>query len=137
MQREFSSDDCFVIMLGKQANFSKISYKGTQEKTNKKVLGKNGAYSRVRQTKNFEGEITMPQSEYEALVAALPAGKDPLDIAPFSIAVSYIDTITGYKVTDVLTGCEITEWEKSMEVDSEGMDVVCPLIIGNIELQKA
>lgn len=136
MQREFSSDDCFVIMLGKQANFTSISYKATQEKTNKKVLGKNGTYSRVRKTKNFEGEIIMPQSEYEALVAALPAGKDPLDIAPFSIAVSYIGD-SGYKVTDVLTGCEITEWEKKMEVDSEGMDVVCPLIIGNIELQKA
>jgi hypothetical protein len=133
--REFSGKDVQVTMLGKPVSLKSIKYKGSQAKENMYVLGKKEPYAKMVGRKEFEGEIVMPQSEFEALVRSLPVGQDPLDIAPFDIVVMYIDEVTGFIVTDVLKDVELTEYEKEMAQDDDAMDITIPLNIGGIILR--
>jgi hypothetical protein len=133
--REFSGKDVQVSMLGKPVNLTSIKYKASQSKENMYVLGKKAPYAKVVGRKEFEGEMTMPQSEFEALVRSLPAGNDPLDIAPFDVVVMYIDETTGFIVTDVLKDVEMTEYEKEMANDDDMMEITIPLNIGDILLK--
>jgi hypothetical protein len=133
--REFSGKDVQVSMLGKPVSLTSIKYKASQDKENTYVLGKKTPYAKVVKRKEFEGEMTMPQSEFEALVRSLPAGNDPLDIAPFDVVVMYIDETTGFIVTDVLKDVEFTEYEKEMNATDDMMEITMPLSIGNVLLK--
>ena len=132
--REYSGKDCKIAMLGREVNAISINYKGSQEKTNMFVLGKATPHAEIVGRKEFEGEIVLPQSEFEAIVRSLPAGQDPLDIAPFDIVVLYIDEVTRLAVTDILEDCTFTEYGKEMANEDNMMEVSLPLRISNIKL---
>ncbi|GAB4129594.1 MAG: hypothetical protein Fur0027_14580 [Raineya sp.] len=134
MAREYSGKDCKIAMLGREVAAISISYSGKQEKTNMFVLGKSTPYAEIVGRKEFEGEIVLPQSEFEAIVRSLPAGQDPLDIAPFDIVVLYIDEVTRLAVTDILEDCTFTEYGKEMKNEDDMMEVSLPLRISNIKL---
>lgn len=121
-------------MLGRPVALRSISYKATQEKQNVYVLGRKEPFAKMTGRKQFEGELVMLQSEFEALVRSLPAGNDPLDIAPFSIEILYIDEVSGLIITDRLLEVEFTEYEKAMNEDDDMMEITIPLNIGRILL---
>lgn len=133
MIREFSGLDCVVSMFGRTVAADKISYKVKQDKKNHYVMGSAKPYSKLRKTKEYEGSVTFPQSEFEAIQRNLPAGKDITDIAQFDVVVMFIDSDTGVAITDILKDCEFTEAGKEMGNDSEMMQITCPLSIGNIQ----
>jgi hypothetical protein len=134
MVREYSGQDTTTIALGRTLAVVSVKYSGKQDKKNKFVMGSDRAYSRTRGIKEYEGEMVIPQSEFETIERTLPAGKTPLDIAPFDITLLYIDSETGIAVTDVLKNCEFTAWDKEMKTGSDGMDISLPLIIGDVLL---
>ena len=132
MTREYSGKDVQVSALGRPIAVTEIKYKASQEKKNKHVLGRKVPYAKIVGRKEYEGEMVLPQSELEALQRSLPAGKDPLDIAPFDVVVIYIDEVSNVIVTDILKDCVFTELEKGMKQDDDSMDVSMPLSIGKI-----
>jgi hypothetical protein len=134
MTREYSGKDCKVAMLGREVSAISISYSAKQEKTNMYVLGKSSPHAEIVGRKEFEGEIVLPQSEFEAIIRSLPAGQDPLDIAPFDIVVVYVDDVTNLIVTDILEDCTITEYSKEMKNEDDMMEVSLPLRISNVKL---
>lgn len=132
--REYSGKDVKIGFLGREVSAISISYTATQAKTNMYVLGKKDPYAKTVGRKEYEGELVLPQSEFEALQRSLPAGSDILDIAPFDISVLYIDEVTNVIVADVLKNVEFSEYTKEMAQDTEMMEVTIPLSIGNILL---
>lgn len=134
MAREYSGKDCKVAMLGREVAAISIKYSAKQDKKDMYVLGKSTPHAEIVGRKEFEGEIVLPQSEFEALVRSLPAGQDVLDIAPFDIVVLYLDEATGLAVTDILEGCSFKEYEKEMKNEDDMMEISLPLRISNIKL---
>lgn len=132
--REYSGKDVKIGFLGREVSAIRIAYTATQAKTNMYVLGKKDPYAKTVGRKEYEGELVLPQSEFEALQRSLPAGSDVLDIAPFDISILYVDEITNVIVTDVLRNVEFTEYSKEMAQDTEMMEVTMPLSIGKVIL---
>lgn len=132
--REYSGKDVQVTMLGRSVALRSLKYKASQEKQNVYVLGRKDPYAKMVGRKEYEGEIVMLQSEFEALVRSLPAGNDPLDIAPFDIVVLYVDESTGFIITDVMKEVEFTEYEKAMTEEDDMMEITLPLNIGRVLL---
>lgn len=134
MANEYSGKDVQVTMLGRPTAVTAISYQAQQEKQNFYVLGQKKPYSTIKGRKQYEGSISLPQSEFEALLRSLPAGTDPLDIAAFDIVIVYVSEDSSLIVTDILKGCEFTEYEKSMENEDDNMIIEMPLKISDVLL---
>ena len=105
--REYEWSDVNVVVAGRVVTGLRgIKYSSKQEKELLHAKG-NKPHSVQRGNKTYEGEITLLQSEYEALRKA--AGGDILDIS-FNTAISYGNPSKGDAVTnDILIGCEFTE----------------------------
>lgn len=105
--REYEWSDVTVVMAGRDVTGLRgVKYSSKQEKELLYAKG-NKPHAIQRGNKDFSGEITLLQSEYEALKTS--AGGDVLNIT-FDIVVcvgtpSKGDVIT----TDILINCEITE----------------------------
>lgn len=105
--REYEWSDVNVVLAGRSVTGLRgISYNRKQEK--EALHGKGSKpHSIQRGNKTYDGEITLLQSEYEALRQA--SGGDVLD-ASFNIVASYGNPTKGdVVVTDILIGVEITE----------------------------
>ncbi len=105
--REYEWADVGVVVAGRVVTGLRgIKYNTKQEKELLYAKG-NKPHGIQHGNKDYSGELTMLQSEYEALRAA--AGGDLLD-AQFDVAVSYGNPTKGdVIVTDILVGCEFTE----------------------------
>lgn len=105
--REYEWSDVNVAVAGRVVTGLRgIKYSSKQEKELLHAKG-NKPHSVQRGNKTYEGEITLLQSEYEALKKA--AGGDILDIS-CNVIVSYGNPSKGDAVTtDSLIGCEFTE----------------------------
>jgi hypothetical protein len=80
------------------------------------------------------GSLTIHQSEFEALQAATPRGKDPTDWAPFDITVAYAPE--GGEITvDVVPNCRVSRWEKGMTTEEGHMTIDLELATGIPRLQ--
>ncbi|MBN1183860.1 MAG: hypothetical protein JXB49_16325 [Bacteroidales bacterium] len=79
--------------------------------------------------KTYEGNITLLQSELEAITkAAKTAGyADLTDIPGFDIQVTYAN-IGDRPTTDSLIGCEFTEETKSLKQGDKFMEISLPVI---------
>ena len=105
--REYEWSDVKAVMAGRLVTGLRgIIYSSKQEKEALYAKG-NKPHSIQKGNKTYDGEITLLQSEYEALRKA--AGGDVLD-ASFNITVAYGNASKGDAiVTDTLIGVEITE----------------------------
>lgn len=123
MAKEFSWQSVRVNILGRTIlGIKGVSY---NRKTEKTALYGRGAKPLALQSgnKQFEGAITLLQSEVNAMVDAVKAAnalQDLTDVA-FDIVVSYGEGNTAK--TDVLIGCEIEEYEKGMEQNDPNMEI--------------
>lgn len=77
------------------------------------------------------GSMTLLQSTVEAMLAALPPGKNLTHIAPFTLTVSYAPE-GGIAVTDQLIGVRIASFKKGMKTGDGNMTVDCSLVIADI-----
>lgn len=105
--REYEWSDVTVVMAGRPVTGLRgVKYSAKQEKELLHAKG-NKPHSIQRGNKTYDGEITLLQSEYEALKQA--SGGDILD-ASLDIVAAYGNPSNGdVMTTDVLVGVEFTE----------------------------
>lgn len=105
--REYEWSDVTVVMAGRMVTGLRgVKYSAKQEKELLHAKG-NKPHSIQRGNKTYDGEITLLQSEYEALKQA--SGGDILD-ASMDIVAAYGNPTAGDVITtDVLVGVEFTE----------------------------
>lgn len=105
--REYEWSDVTVVLAGRLVTGLRgVKYSAKQEKELLHAKG-NKPHSIQRGNKTYDGEITLLQSEYEALKKA--SGGDVLD-ASVDIVAAYGNPSAGDVVTtDMLVGVEFTE----------------------------
>lgn len=105
--REYEWSDVNVVAAGRPlTGIRGVKYSSKQEKEALHAKG-NKPHSIQRGNKTYDGELTVTQSEYEALRAA--GGGDILDIS-IDIVVAYGNPSKGDVITtDLLKGVEFTE----------------------------
>ena len=105
--REYEWSDVTVVMAGRPVTGLRgVKYSAKPEKELLHAKG-NKPHSIQRGNKTYDGEITLLQSEYEALKQA--SGGDILD-ASLDIVAAYGNPTAGDVITtDVLVGVEFTE----------------------------
>ena len=105
--REYEWSDVKVVSAGRPVTGIRgVKYSSKQEKEVLHAKG-NKPHSIQRGNKTYDGELTVTQSEYEALRAA--GGGDILDIS-IDIVVAYGNPSKGDVITtDLLMGVEFTE----------------------------
>lgn len=105
--REYEWADVAVVMAGRMVTGLRgVKYSVKQEKELLHAKG-NKPHSIQRGNKTYDGEITLLQSEYEALKQA--GGGDILDLST-DIVSSYGNPSAGDVITtDILIGVEFTE----------------------------
>ena len=105
--REYEWADVTVVMAGRLVTGLRgVKYSAKQEKELLHAKG-NKPHSIQRGNKTYDGEITLLQSEYEALKKA--SGGDILD-ASMDIVAAYGNPTAGDVITtDMLVGVEFTE----------------------------
>lgn len=105
--REYEWSDVNVVAAGRPVTGIRgVKYSSKQEKEVLHAKG-NKPHSIQRGNKTYDGELTVTQSEYEALRAA--GGGDILDIS-IDIVVAYGNPSKGDVITtDLLKGVEFTE----------------------------
>lgn len=105
--REYEWSDVNVVMAGRPiTGLRGVKYSAKQEKELVHAKG-NKPHSIQRGNKTYDGEITLLQSEYEALRQA--CGGDVLD-ASVDIVAAYGNPTNGDAITtDILISCEFTE----------------------------
>ena len=105
--REYEWSDVSVVIAGRTVTCLRgVKYSAKQEKESLHAKG-NKPHSIQRGNKTYDGEVTLLQSEYEALKQA--SGGDILD-ASMDVIASYGNPSAGDVVTtDVLVGVEFTE----------------------------
>lgn len=105
--REYEWSDVTVVLAGRLVTGLRgVKYSAKQEKELLHAKG-NKPHSIQRGNKTYDGEITLLQSEYEALKKA--SGGDILD-ASIDIVAAYGNPTAGDVITtDMLIGVEFTE----------------------------
>lgn len=105
--REYEWSDVTVVLAGRPVTGIRgVKYSAKQEKELLHAKG-NKPHSIQRGNKTYDGEITLLQSEYEALKQA--CGGDILDVS-LDIIASYGNPSQGDVITtDALLGVEFTE----------------------------
>lgn len=105
--REYEWADVSVVMAGRMVTGLRgVKYNAKQEKELLHAKG-NKPHSIQRGNKTYDGEITLLQSEYEALKQA--CGGDILDVS-IDIVAAYGNPSAGDVITtDILVGVEFTE----------------------------
>ena len=105
--REYEWVDVSVVMAGRMVTGLRgVKYSAKQEKELLHAKG-NKPHSIQRGNKTYDGEITLLQSDYEALKQA--CGGDILD-ASIDIVAAYGNPSAGDVITtDILVGVEFTE----------------------------
>ncbi len=107
-----------------------INYKRKQKKENNYGAGQQPV-SRGYGNYEYEGDIELYLDTWKAIIANSP-GRDPLQISPFDIPVTF--TGTGVTTTkDVLRGVEFMEDPLETKSGDTKMTVKIPLIIAGID----
>lgn len=125
--REYEWADITVVLAGRPVTGLRgVKYSAKQEKELLFAKG-NKPYSVQRGNKSYEGEVTLLQSEYEALKQA--CGGDILD-ASMDMVVSYGNPSAGDTITtDMLIGVEFTEdpteWKQGDKFEEKSMPFIC------------
>lgn len=125
---EYAFEDVKISLLGRSLRgFVSFSYGANKNYTNIHGRG-NVPIKRGRGKKDAEpARLTILQSEFEALQAAIPAGLDVTNLAPFNIVVAYAPT-GGQLTTDVVPYCQIQRYTKGMSTDDGNMTIELEMI---------
>jgi hypothetical protein len=132
---EYSFVDIKALAGGKIiAGLRGIKYSIKQEKELIHASGKTPrgiAFGR----KSYEGEISILQSELEAMILSckVGGGKDVTDIHGLDIVISYQPTGSLKLTTDTIKNVEFTEMAKDLKWDGKFMEVSLPFICQEIK----
>ena len=129
--REYEWSDVTVVLSNRDViGIRGIKYKETIEREALYAKGKM-PHSIQGGNISFEGEITVLQSELEALIAA---GKGSiLRLKGLTANISYGDPLDGDSlITDRVEGIYFTESEKSLTQGDKNMEITLPFIALNV-----
>jgi len=134
--REYEWADISLVVGGLPiAGFRAASYKREREKEAMFAKGRK-AHSIQSGNEAVTGSLTFTQSQLEAL--ELAAGGNILD-AKMDIVVSYGAELNAASIanaaisTDIIIGCEFTEYEKGMAQNDKFMEIVMPFLALDIK----
>ena len=126
--RQYSFSDISVNILGRTLEgFRGVSYKVSVEKGLLHGRGKK-ALSIQNGSEKVEGELMLLQSELEAMRLAVKTANPlaKLTDVSFDIVVTYGNGATA--VTDIIQGCQFTEYEKGMQAADKFMEISMPFL---------
>ena len=131
--KEYAWIDVNVVMLGKPVTGLRgIEYKSQRQKEALYATGKKARGIQLGK-KEYEGTITVLQSELIAMQAAAKAkGYDDITDLEFDIIVSYIPE-GGVVQTDKVVNASITEAPNSIKVDDLYSEHALPFIACDVE----
>lgn len=132
--KQYAWSNVEVVLFGRPLTAIRgVKYKAAQEK---EVLYGAGdkPLSIQAGNKTYEGELTLLQSELEAIQQAAGKGCDVTDIPAFDIIVTYKMQGAGALIRDVVKFAEFTEVEKSMSQGDKFMEITLPFIA--LDIQK-
>lgn len=130
---EYSWCDIELVMHGRKVTGLRgIRYKSGQEK--EAIYGAGcEPVALGRGNKAYEGEVTVLQSEYEALVRAAGKGRDVTDLRGFDIVIAHVPRDGGQIVTDIVKYAEFTESEKSWKQGDKFIEIALPFVALGID----
>ena len=132
--KQYSWNDISVAFGGKiEEGVTEVEFSVKQEKDVLRGRG-NKPYQVLKGNKDFEGKINIWQSALEAMIKDAP-NKDILALR-FDVIWAFTPTDGGETVTDVLVGCEIKEYKKSMKQGDKNMLVELPFIFLDVKHQQ-
>jgi len=133
---EYAYEDVSIVILGRTLEaVTEVEYGATKEHGFIHGRG-NVPVAMTRGKKEAKpGKLTIAQSEFEALVKATPAGKDPCDWAPFEMVVAYAP-IGGVIITDVIPYCRVGSYGKKIGTGDQSMLIELELITGIPKLNQ-
>lgn len=132
--KQYSWNDISISIGGRIIEgATDLEYVVKQEKTVLRGRGAKG-HKIVRGNKDYEGKITLWQSEVEAMIKDAP-NKDILSLE-FEIIWAFAPTDGGETVIDVLTSVEVKEYKKSMKQGDTNMLIELPIIFLDIKHQQ-
>ena len=132
--KNYSWNDISIAIGGRIVEgVEEVEYTAKQDKT--VIRGRGGKGHKVaRGNKDFEGKITLWQSEVEAMIKDAP-NKDLLSLS-FDIIWSFVPDDGGATVTDVLSTCEFTEYKKAMKQGDNNMLIELPILFLDVKHQQ-
>lgn len=127
---EYAFEDLQVVIQGRLlTGIRGVRYGASKVHTNVHGRG-NVPVAMARGKKDAApASLTILQSEFEALQAATPIGKDPTDWAPFEMVVAYAPE-GGVITTDVVPFCRVTGFEKGITTEDDYMTIELSLVTG-------
>lgn len=132
--KNYSWNDISISIGGRIIEgVDEIEYTYKQDKSVLRGRGGKG-HKVLRSNKDYEGKITLWQSEIEAMIKDAP-NKDLLALS-FDVIWSFVPDDGGATVTDVLQTCEFTEMKKGMKQGDKNMLVELPFIFLDIKPQQ-
>lgn len=132
--KQYSWNDISISAAGRIVEgIDAVEYGVKQEKSVLRGRGPKG-HAIVRGNKDFEGKITLWQSEVEAMIKDAP-NKDILSLN-FDIIWAFAPTDGGETVIDVLVSCEFKEYKKSMKQGDSNMLIEMPFIFLDVKNQQ-
>lgn len=133
-QNEYAWEDIQIVLPGKPLPIEGVvAVEYTEKKEHMNIYGRGSKPIRMGRGKTeYEGSITLLQSEIEALQQSLPAGKSLTQMVPFTITVAYAPE-GGVSVVDQLLFCRIKEVKKGIKQGDGNMEVALSLAIGDIK----
>jgi len=132
--QQYSWADVNVVMGGRLVTgITGVEYNEKSEK--KPLYGRgNKPHAIVSGNREYEGKITLWQSELEAMTRDAE-NKDVLSLC-FNITIAYVPEDGGQIVTDLLMDCEITEIPKAMNQGDTNMLIELPITFTNVKRQQ-
>ena len=125
---EYSWANVQIVMLGKL--LTRVRGVKFMIKKEKELLYGRGEDPHATQSGNKvpEGELTLLQSEVEAMQLGLDNDQDLTDIAPFDVVVSFVRKGSPKVVTYILKGVEFTEDGREIKQGDKFMEITLPIL---------
>lgn len=132
--KNYSWNDIAIAIAGRIVEgVEAVEYDYKQDKSVLRGRGGKG-HKITRGNKDYEGKITLWQSEVEAMIKDAP-NKDIMALN-FDIIWSFVPDDGGATVTDVLVSCEFTQAKKSMKQGDKNMLIELPFIFLDVKPQQ-
>lgn len=132
--KQYAWSNVEVVLFGQPVTAIRgVKYKASQEK--EVIYGAGDRPIGIQAgNKSYEGEVTLLQSELEAIRKVAGKEGDIMDIPAFDIIITYKEQGNGALVQDVVKFAEFTEMEKSMSQGDKFMEITLPFIA--LDIQK-
>lgn len=126
--KEFAWANVEIAMLGRVITKARgVKYSAKKEKEYLHARGED-PFSIQSGNKTYEGELTLLQSELEAMAKDLKPDEDITDIPGFSVTISYVPKNGAGIITHSLSGCEFSEDPREIKQGDKFQEITLPIM---------